>query len=290
VSTGDYLQDIADRHEGLLDEATRDQLAKAVICGAGAGGVGGNTYVALARMGCRHFRIADCGDFDASNANRQMGCTAKTVGRNKAEVVAGLVRDIQPEADVTVYPEGVTDDNLRKFIEGGTLVIDGIDLYALRIKRALYETARAAGLPVLSCPIFGFGAAVAVFDPVRSPSFGDYFGPLPDPEDTMAYRRYLQRIGMGFFGFVPRLDWPIFVRRVYEGKCPSIATSCMLAGALGAVAVVDYVCGDRSFPVIPETVHVDLRQMRILRAGRFRRFLFKLHLLWTLRHCKRPGE
>lgn len=277
-----YLSDMTDRYQGLLTSEQLAQLAGAVVCGAGAGGVGGSTYTALARLGCCSFRIADCGSFDASNANRQVGCDSTTIGQNKADVVSQLIRDINPAADVTSYPDGVTLENLDDFLSGASIVIDGIDLYALPIKKALYDAARARELTVISTPILAFGAALAIFDPITGPTFDEHFGTPPESDDEKAYRRYLQRIAMGFFGILPKLDWATFAGRVYEGKCPSIGTSCMLSGSLGALAVLDVLSGTRRYPRVPETLHMDLAHQRVVRVGRFRRFVFKLRLIHQL--------
>lgn len=287
MTLNDYLADMGDRHIGLFTEEERTGLQKAVICGAGAGGVGGGTYLALARLGCRIFRIADCGSFDATNSNRQTGCAYQTVGTNKAEVLTAQILQINPDADVTTYPEGVTEENLQEFLGGGSVVIDGIDLYALEIKKKMYDRARAAGISVISCPIFGFGSALAIFDPLKSPTFDDHFGVMPDKEDTRAYQNYLKKIAMGFFGFRPRLDWPTFMDRVFEGKCPSVGTSCMLSGSLGALAVVDRVLDRNKFPVVPTTMHIDLDQMRLVKVGPIRRFFFKISLIAYLLMLKK---
>lgn len=281
-ASGDYVSGMTDRYTGLLTGKQQATLADAVICGAGAGGVGGRTYTALARLGCREFRIADCGAFDASNANRQIGCDSTTVGQNKADVVSQLVRDINPVASVTSYPEGVTLENLDAFLEGGSVVIDGIDLYALPIKKALYDAARSRGLAVISTPILAFGVALAIFDPESGPTFDQHFGAPPPEDDEKACRRYLQRIAMGFFGILPDIDWATFAKRVYDGKCPSIGTSCMLSGSLGSLAVLDVLSGTRRYPRVPDTLHMDLAHQRIARVGRLRRLWFKLRLIRQL--------
>jgi len=287
IEAEDYARQALDRHQGLLTAAEQERLASATIAAAGVGGVGGGTCVTLARLGCRRFRVADCGAFEPSNGNRQTGCACSTVGRNKADVVAGMIRDANPLAEIETHAEGVTDANVDAFVNGSSVAIDGIDLYALPIKKRLYDRARTAGVPVVSTPIFGFGAALAVFDPVRSPDFDSHFGRIPDPSDAPAYRRYLQRIAMGFFGFVPDLDWRTFVDRVYGGKCPSIGTSCMLAAGMGALAIADVILQRGSYPVVPETVHIDLRHLRVIRVGRFRRLAFKLKLAAILLRTRR---
>ncbi len=268
-----YLAEMGDRHLGILTDRDREAISRAVVCGAGAGGVAGWAYQALARAGIRTFRIADPETFTPSNANRQMGCDTTTIGRNKVDATAEILRRINPAAEISVFPDGVTDRNLETFIDGGTVVIDGIDLAGLAMKAKLYRSARVAGIPVVSVPILGFGAALAVFDPHRSPSFDAFFGPPPPPDAAPAViDAYLAGISVGFFSFAPRLDWKVQNERARAGKIPSIGTAAMLAGSLAATAVISVLCGKGEIPIVPTTLHIDLLEGRIARTGPVKRW------------------
>lgn len=204
-----YLREMTDRHQGILSTEEQHILSEGIICGAGAGGVGGWTYLALARLGCSQFRIADPGTFDASNANRQAGCMVDTVGENKAETVAQEIQRINPSSKIITYPEGLTEKNIPSFLDGGSIVVDGLDLYELEIKQYLYDLAREYQLPVVSCPVLGFGAALALFHPIRSPSFKEYFGPIPKKSNEKEYNKYIRMFATGFF--VCRLFKPALI-------------------------------------------------------------------------------
>lgn len=270
-----YLAGMGERHEGLLSPEEVDRLSAMTLCGAGAGGVAGWTYEALARAGCRRFRVADPETYEASNANRQTGCDFHTIGRNKAEVTAERLRRIRPDAEIIVYPEGVTETNLSAFLDGGTVVLDGIDLACLPMKKRLFDAALRRGLPVVSCPILAFGSALAFFHPERSPGFEAFFGPLPPEGDAAARRRFVEALAPAFFSFRPRLNWPLFRARVQAGKVPSIAMATMISGALAATAIIAYVCG-RSLPAcVPTTLHVDFMEGRISRTGPLRRWALR---------------
>jgi molybdopterin/thiamine biosynthesis adenylyltransferase len=52
---------------------SQEKLVKAVVGIAGAGGLGSNLAVQLARMGVRHIKIGDPDHFEESNINRQLG-------------------------------------------------------------------------------------------------------------------------------------------------------------------------------------------------------------------------
>ncbi len=70
--------------------------------------------------------------------------------------------------------------------------------------------------------------------------------------------------------------------RAFDGKCPSVGTSCMMSGSLGALAVVDRVLGHNRFPSVPTTLHIDLERMRLVKVGPIRRFFFKIGLITYL--------
>ena len=288
VSADAYAAGMLERHVGILTEEDQRRLAGAVVCGAGAGGAGSWCYEALARAGCRRFRIADPDVFSPSNGNRQLGCDATTVGRNKAEVTAERLRRVNPAAEVEVFPEGVTEANLARFLAGGGVVLDGIDLPGLRMKKLLYDAARAAGIPVVSCPILGHGAALAIFDPVRSPGFERYFGPLPPAGDARALEHYLAGISLRFFSFGSGLPRGPVRRRPVAEPIPSIGTAAMLSGAMAATAAIGLLCGRNRLPVVPVTLHLDLMRGRLARGGPVRRGLLTALLGLLLRLDRRP--
>jgi len=101
-----------DRNIGWVTEPEQQVLRSKRVAIAGMGGVGGVHVVTLARLGVQRFNIADFDTFDIANFNRQVGATMSSLGRPKADVLAEMVRDINPEADVRVYPAGIDDGNV----------------------------------------------------------------------------------------------------------------------------------------------------------------------------------
>jgi len=270
-----FQQAMLKRHLGILRPDELERLSQAVIAGAGAGGIGGWTYIALARLGCRRFKIADPESFDASNVNRQAGSGFETMGRNKAEVVAEELLRINPGIEIDVWTDGVSSESVEEFVRGADIVYDGIDVFRMDLKRDLLSAAYEAGLPVLTAPVLGFGTSLALFDPKRSPTFEEYFGPVPDRDDREAYGRYIRLFGSGIFGIVPKLDWADYIQRVEQGDVPSVGTACMLSGAISATAIVACLTDRPNFPAVPETIHIDLMQRKIVHTRRWKRWVVK---------------
>src|SRR5688572_25632779 len=71
---------------------------------AGCGGVGGSVASTLARMGVTRFQLSDLANFDLPDMNRQWGASHKTLGRHKVEVYRDMIKDIQPDAEISLFP------------------------------------------------------------------------------------------------------------------------------------------------------------------------------------------
>jgi tRNA A37 threonylcarbamoyladenosine dehydratase len=90
---------------------------------AGMGGVGGSHLITLTRLGIGAFHIADFDQFEQANFNRQAGARMSSAGKSKVEVLADMARDINPELNLKIFAQGVTDENLDEFLvrSGGRL-------------------------------------------------------------------------------------------------------------------------------------------------------------------------
>src|SRR5450830_1560758 len=121
-----YAQAFA-RNIGWVTHDEQASLRGKRVAIAGGGGVGGVHLLTLARLGIGAFHITDFDTFDIANFNRQVGANMRTIGEPKVEVMAQMARDINPEADIKLFPEGINKDNLPAFLEGVDLYIDGLD-------------------------------------------------------------------------------------------------------------------------------------------------------------------
>ncbi|GAA2141848.1 ThiF family adenylyltransferase [Actinomadura napierensis] len=132
---------------GDTDEEARERqrtLRDATVGVAGAGGIGGSMVERLARLGVLHLKVADLDTFEYSNINRQLGAGVRTVGRNKAEVVAEYVHDMTPDVTIDVFPEGITPESAPEFVQGCDYVLDEIEPYEYPARYALHRAFRDA--------------------------------------------------------------------------------------------------------------------------------------------------
>ena len=166
--------DAFDRNLGWFTDYEQQALRNKTVAIAGMGGVGGLHLLTLARLGIANFKIADLDRFEVANFNRQIGALVSTLDKPKVEVLDQMVRDINPEAKVQKFPDGVTDANLDSFLEGADIFIDGFDFFALDIRRKTFARARTVGIPAVTAAPIGMGVAFLAFTEVGM-SFEEYF-------------------------------------------------------------------------------------------------------------------
>ena len=149
---------------GWVTEAEQAALRGKRVAIAGAGGVGGVHLLTLARLGVGAFTIADMDRFDLVNFNRQAGAMMSTLDRPKVEVMAEMARDINPELDIRIFPDGVNAANLGDFLDGVDIYVDGLDFSPSRLAATPSGLPRA-GIPAVTAAPLGMGTAVLSFLP-----------------------------------------------------------------------------------------------------------------------------
>lgn len=277
------------RNIGNLTKSDQRQLKETSIAFAGIGGVGGTALVNIARMGVGEIKIADPETYAYSDINRQQGATVETVDRKKVDVLAEQVRCINPKIKVTAYENGLSEGNVKEFLAGASIVIDGLEFFCMSIRKKLFDQARNLGIHVLSSPIFGFGTSLAVFSPT-GPTFEDCFGPIPDVLDI----NYTINYGRSFFPKFPKyIDIVAYFEAMKENRpIPSITTSCALSGAVTAAEAIfillhkrDPVCFPyvRRFDLHEASIHIE--DSRKKNPGPIKKLALKL-----LFHIKKPAN
>ena len=98
------------------------------FCVIGIGGVGSWAAEALARSGIGAITLIDLDDICITNTNRQIHALKNTIGESKVDVMAERILAINPDCQVNIIEDFVTQDNLRSLLEQPyDYVIDAID-------------------------------------------------------------------------------------------------------------------------------------------------------------------
>jgi molybdopterin/thiamine biosynthesis adenylyltransferase len=252
------------RNIGWLTEAEQQRLRHKRIAIAGMGGVGGSHLTTLARLGVGKFHIADFDQFEIANFNRQLGATVSTLGLPKVEVLAAIARDINPECDIEIFPDGVHEGNLPRFFAGVDLYVDGLDAFAFEAREMVFAYCASRRIPATTVAPLGMSAALLNFLP-GGMSFEEYFQ-LSGRSDVEKAIRFL-------VGFAPALlhrKYLVDARRVNlaEGRGPSTALSCELCAGVAAAEAVKILLGRGKVWAAPHGIQFDGFRNRVAHTWR----------------------
>jgi molybdopterin/thiamine biosynthesis adenylyltransferase len=271
----DRYKCMIDRNIGMISDDEQERIANTVIAQAGVGG-NADVVITLAQMGFQHFKLADPDVYELSNLNRQLGARESTLSRNKAEVVAEDILEINPDARIDAYPMGITWDNVEEFVDGADFIIDGLDLSVMHLRKQMFDLARERHLPVITCPVIAWGAGIAIFDPERSPSFGEFFGKIPEDQTSDEWRNFISNYALHFLSSRPTgVDVSLGMKRALSGTPPAVAAPCRLNAALVPTAIIGYMFDKGNLPIVPTTLYVDLLGGKVSSTGPKKRWLVK---------------
>ena len=139
-----------ERTELLLGEEKLNLLRNANVLVVGVGGVGAYAAEMIVRAGVGRMTIADADKVSESNINRQLVALHSTVGREKCEILADRLKDINPELQLTTVNRFIKDDETDALLDSDKFdyVVDAID--TLSPKLALIKGALDRGIPLVS--------------------------------------------------------------------------------------------------------------------------------------------
>lgn len=154
----------------LMGRETVERMQTKRVILFGVGGVGSWCAESLVRTGIRHLTIVDSDCVAASNCNRQLMATTRTIGEVKVEALRNRLLEINPDAQITALQQVYNEDNAESYhLEEYDYIIDAIDslkekahliLHATSLKHKVGEGRKA--------PMFvsSMGAALKI-DPTK---------------------------------------------------------------------------------------------------------------------------
>ena len=139
-----------ERTELLLGEEKLNILKNANVLVVGVGGVGAYAAEMIVRAGVGRMTIADADKVSETNINRQLVALHSTVGREKCDILADRLRDINPDLQLTVVNRFIKDDETDALLDSSNFdyVVDAID--TLSPKLALIKGAMDRGIRIVS--------------------------------------------------------------------------------------------------------------------------------------------
>lgn len=139
-----------ERTELLLGEEKLAMLQRANVLVVGVGGVGAYAAEMIARAGVGRMTIADADKVSETNINRQLVALHSTIGREKCDILAERLKDINPELQLTVVNRFIKDSETDALLDSDKFdyVVDAID--TLSPKLALIKGALDRSIPLVS--------------------------------------------------------------------------------------------------------------------------------------------
>lgn len=242
------------RNIGWLTEDEQSSLKDKKVAIAGCGGVGGIHTLTMARLGISQFHLADFDDFGVENFNRQVGAMMSTVGRAKMDVMSDMLGDINPQAHIIPFDEGVNSKNVDSFLDGVELYIDSLDFFAVKARTLVFAKCAEKGIPAITAAPLGMGTAFLCFMP-GGMTFEEYFGMQQAKTETEQYLRF-------FVGLAPaalqqqylvdptRLD-------LKNKKGPSTIIGCTMSAGVAASYAVKILLNRGDLVCAPHGMHWD---------------------------------
>ena len=142
----------------LLGEDKLQLLRQANVLVVGLGGVGAYAAEMIARAGVGRMTIADADTVSESNINRQLIALHSTVGKQKAELMAERLRDINPDIELTVVNRFIKDDETDALLDSDKFdyIVDAIDTLSPKLFFSNKTTLKPA-FPAASAAVYPAG-------------------------------------------------------------------------------------------------------------------------------------
>lgn len=242
------------RNLGWITEKEKSLVKAKRIAIAGLGGVGGIHLLTLVRLGFQNFNLADFDVFEIQNFNRQAGASLTTIGKTKLSVMIDLAKDINPDLDIKMFPDGVTADNAEEFLCGADLYLDGLDFFCLDIRELVFSKINDKKIPGVTVAPIGMGASLVNFLPYRM-SFEEYFGFSKAKSNLEKALQFViglspNRIQTKYLVDPSRMDF-------MNGKVASTPMGCQMCAAIAATEILKILLNRGSVICAPRSIQYD---------------------------------
>lgn len=139
----------------------QQKLMNAKVLVIGAGGLGSPLLMYLAAAGVGTLGIIDDDNVDLSNLQRQIIHKTDALDALKVESAAHTINEINPNVQVNLYSERLTEENAENIIAKYDIVADGCDNFTTRF--LVNDTCLKLNKPLSSGALSQFDGQLATF-------------------------------------------------------------------------------------------------------------------------------
>lgn len=147
----------------------QQKLLNAKVLVIGAGGLGCPVLQMLAASGVGTLGIVDGDVVDVTNLHRQLLYTNEDCGTKKVEAAANAISRINPDVNVNVYPEFISESNIATIVKEYEILVDCTDTIATRY--LINDISVHLGKPMIYASIHKFEGQISVFNYQNGPSY-----------------------------------------------------------------------------------------------------------------------
>jgi len=185
------------RHLNILDFGEKGQLKlkNGSVLIVGCGGLGSASAMYLAAAGVGRIGLVDSDVVDLSNLQRQIMHGMSTLSKPKAVSASERLRDINPNVNLEIFNERLTEENAYAVIDNYQIVVDATDNFETRY--IINSVCVKKTIPFIYGAIYQFSGQMSVFDSKSGPCFQCVFRVLPT-EDVIKANK-----GIGVIGALP---------------------------------------------------------------------------------------
>ncbi|MFK8137948.1 MAG: ThiF family adenylyltransferase [Bdellovibrionales bacterium] len=251
----DYsYRDATSRNIGWFSEEEQLKIQNATIAIAGMGGVGGLHLITLARLGVERFKIADFDSFEVHNFNRQAGAMISTLDQKKTDVMKRQLLDINPNAKIEVFDQGIDEGNLDQFLKDVDIYVDGLDFFVVDIRMKIFAEIEKRGIYGVTAAPIGMGTSCLVYEP-GGMGFNHYLGFKAETSEIEKYLRFF--VGLSPFGLAGKYIIDKSRLNLKAKTAPSTPMGCMLASGVIGTQVAKIITGRGKLYSVPYVCHYD---------------------------------
>ena len=150
------------RNRETISREEQLRLSKSRVAVVGAGGLGGQVILLLARVGVGHIVVVDYDRFDETNLNRQALSSQRAMGRSKSKEAVMVVGAINPGVLIIPHQARIDPSNAKEVLEGSDVIVDALDNIPARF--TIEDASKSMGIPLVHGALAGLeGQLMTVF-------------------------------------------------------------------------------------------------------------------------------
>ena len=160
----------------------QQKIKQAKVLVVGAGGLGCPVLQYMCSVGVGTIGIIDFDIIELHNLHRQILYHLEDVGQLKAVVAAERLRAINPNIDIKVFDQLLSDENAGEIISGFDIIVDGSDNFNTRY--LVNDNCVKHNKPLVYGSILRLEGQLAVFNYKNNKNLRDLFEEPPAREDV----------------------------------------------------------------------------------------------------------